>query len=744
MKQKIFLIIFIFLGGILTKADSQISNLIIPARYFVNHIKELNDLDNRLLLHNKAGIVGISGIGKTQLARMYAHKYQNKYNLIWFFDCNIDLSEQFVQLIKKINVTLELTGGAKLIEDVKSARSVVIDYLTSQQEWLLVFDNLKLDQNYKLQDIIDLKHNGNIILCSQDSTNLPYSIQLPYLSPNDSMSLVKSILNGSNSKLAEDLANIFKGYPLLIAQGAIFLSDNQYMDVVEYKKLIKKADNKAEAHIKIVLNYLPESSKDLLYKIAIINNHAISKNILENIVHDKSNLSEDIYNLKKFGLIMPIDDSDNMQIFEMHDMIKETVLEVIGNKVTKGNIGTIIDKLNTLTPKGVVNRYLVLTEDKALKSNLESLLDNAEKYGVDFCKVMELRKNLMSLYLNSLDYYNCQKMKEWLLEKKNKENIDLLIKTNKDKVTYSEYIADIGVYEDFAKTDYISSIKFLEEARDIVDKIQGYPEVKFTIFAQLAQIHAFCGNISIAEKNLRIVEELINNSTNVELDIGLYWFIKAKISLSKGDYKNAELAIEKNIEVESHLPQNSFTAPTYILQAEILNFLGQFQKAYNVSKRIYDQETENIKTEHEIHARILVQLSSAELGLGYLDQALINARKAVNIYMRNDGVDDYNQLSISHNTDLASALVVEGESLAALGEITESMKSYATAETIYYNRYRDNIKYMDNISYLYLKAALSSYNLPDKFWYTKFSTQLIEKFGANHFRSLELLKKCRS
>lgn len=716
-----------------------ISNFVIPAKYFTNHDKELEDLSNKLENYNKAAVVGISGIGKTQLVRMYAEKNHGQYKLIWFFDCNSDLSEQFLELIKKINHSEE----NKLLEDPKNAKNIVKDYLTSRKGWLLVFDNLRLNQNDQIKDIIDWEHNGHMIICSQDASGFTEVIQLPHLNLDNSKTLVKKVLKSPDTTLINELSEIFQGYPLWIVQGAMFLRENRYMKTSDYKDLLMKADNKPEMHIKLVLQQLPESSKNLMCKIAVLNNHLVSKNILENTLPNNKELSKDLYNLKRFGLIGVVGENDNQQIFEMHDMIKDTILGILELDTIKANITEIIDRLNLLTPKSVVNRYLVLTEDSTIRGSLEVLLANAESYNIDITKVIELRKNLMGLYLNSLDYYNCQKMADWLLAKKEDKDFIELIKADKDKVTYAEYIIDIGVYEDFAKTDYINATRFLEEARNVLDNISGYPEVKFTVYAQLAQIYAFGGDLVNSENKLNVIEQLISSHQNVEFDLGLYWFIRAKNYLSQGYYDKAKYAIEKNIEVESHLPQNTFTAPTYILQSEILNFMGLFSTAQQISKRIYDQETNSIKDEHEIHSRILTQLSRAELGLGKFDEALIYIDKAINILTKKDKITDSVELSNSHNTDLASALLVKAEILASMGNQLLSLEFYSMAETVFYNRYRNNMYNLDNVGYLYAMASEASCNLGEPFWYNKFSNKLIKQFGKNHPRTQQVLAKCQ-
>ena len=95
--------------------------------------------------------------------------------------------------------------------------------------------------------------------------------------------------------------------------------------------------------------------------------------------------------------------------------------------------------------RGEMSRYGFITSDATIKSNLEVLLDNAEKYNVDVYVVLELRKNLAGYYMSLLDYYNMEKMKNWLEDKKIAESLDSRKMTNPQKISYSWYLNDIGV-----------------------------------------------------------------------------------------------------------------------------------------------------------------------------------------------------------------------------------------------------------------------------------------------------------
>ncbi|MFU7502951.1 MAG: hypothetical protein ACE1S7_06060 [Candidatus Tisiphia sp.] len=129
-----------------TFAQEQVSNLITPVSYFVNHEQQLKIIKDNLSKYKQISLVGTSGIGKTQLSRMYGYENKNNYDLIWFFDCNLDLNEQFVKLAKQLN-TIKQTN---ISEEVALAKKEVISYLTSTNKWLLVFDNLKVNENKKV------------------------------------------------------------------------------------------------------------------------------------------------------------------------------------------------------------------------------------------------------------------------------------------------------------------------------------------------------------------------------------------------------------------------------------------------------------------------------------------------------------------------------------------------------------------------------------------------------------------
>ena len=188
--------------------------------------------------------------------------------------------------------------------------------------------------------------------------------------------------------------------------------------------------------------------------------------------------------------------------------------------------------------------------------------------------------------------------------------------TDTTKVNYAWYLTNIGIYEDFAKSQFVSALSYLSKANHVIKDIQGQAELKSTILFQIAQTQVFGGDVEAAEKNMVAADKVIRDYPSSDFDMGLYWFIKARIAFSQGNYKEALRCIDNNIEAEAHLPQDTFTAPTYIQKSEILNFMKEYNKSYEIIKRIQKQEISTGHADHEIHARILTQLSNAEFGLG--------------------------------------------------------------------------------------------------------------------------------
>jgi hypothetical protein len=224
-----------------TRAE-QISNLIMPVSYFVDHVKQLNLLKENLTKYRQASVIGVSGLGKTQVTRMYVHENKDYYEIIWFIDCNLDINEELLKLAKAINAVAK----TKLIseEDIFSVKKELLAYLSNKDHWLLVFDNLKINENQKIKEFIDWEHNGHVIFVSQDRDLLTNIVKMSRLERSDAIILAKNLLYNKDPQSVEFLAKAFDGYPILIVQGAQLLNVVAGLNMEEYKKQVNQSEDK--------------------------------------------------------------------------------------------------------------------------------------------------------------------------------------------------------------------------------------------------------------------------------------------------------------------------------------------------------------------------------------------------------------------------------------------------------------------------------------------------------------------
>lgn len=119
----------------------------------------------------------------------------------------------------------------------------------------------------------------------------------------------------------------FKGYPVLIVQGAQILNNVPGLDKEKYKYQIQKSTDKIDYNISLVIKQLSPSAEQLLNKIALFNNQSFSKDFICIITNNANNLDDNIFELSKFALITNIDASKDNPVFEMHDVIAQKILK---------------------------------------------------------------------------------------------------------------------------------------------------------------------------------------------------------------------------------------------------------------------------------------------------------------------------------------------------------------------------------------------------------------------------------
>ncbi|MDR0329293.1 MAG: tetratricopeptide repeat protein [Rickettsia sp.] len=713
-------------------AQEQVSNLITPVSYFVNHEQQLKILDEHLNKYRQASIVGTSGIGKTQLIRMYVYENKNNYDLIWFFDCNLDFNEQFVKLAQQLNIVKQ----TNISEEVALAKKEVISYLTTTNKWLLVFDNLKVGENKKVQDLIDWEHNGNVVFSSQDIELLPYVIEMSLFDKKTTIALVSDLLDNKDEHTIEFLIKSFEGYPILIVQSVQLLNKIKGLDQEEYKKKIYQSTDKIATNINMVIKELKPSVVELLNKIALLNNQSFSKQLLTAITDDPDTINDDIYQLSKFMLISNIDSNEDNPVFEMHDIISNKIMELNGdnNKIYLENIIAKLPKSKTTHLQ-----YAWMTANTIL-DNLTILLNNSEKYNIDLYAMLDLRFILSTVYINSHNFYKAKQMVDWFEQKDKNKEFKLHNMSEYQKYRYVKYLNAIAVYNALL-TNYEETISYSTRALNILDKLNEDDSfLKFTLISNIAGSQASLGNIEITEQYIRQMDQLGVNESSISTMCNL----KGYLSFLQGKYHEALDYYNQNIEfhIKNGTPPNSsYLTSSYLSKAVILNFLGRYQEAYDQIRQLYDIH-KSIQKGSYVFSRIYTQMAKSELGLGKIDKAFKHINKAMAIFSTNE-YKKAETVNYLQDLNLAKSYVVQGDILFAQNNIKQAIESYKQAFTIYHYLYKDKSKNIAQVSHLYNHGAKAACKSKDLYNYKFFGKPQINEFGIHHPNTVDMFEYCK-
>jgi tetratricopeptide (TPR) repeat protein len=200
----------------------------------------------RLLAGDRAVVQafqGMGGVGKTQLAIEYGHRFAGTYDLAWWLNC-----EQAGLIGDQVAALGAALGCVQPDEGVDASRAAVLAELRERGRWLLVFDNAK--------NPADVRPwlpggAGHVLITSRAHTwaQVAAPVEVDVLARAESAAILQGRVTGLTDTEANRLAAQLGDLPLAIAQAAGFMAETgipptEYLEILATRagQLLDQAD----------------------------------------------------------------------------------------------------------------------------------------------------------------------------------------------------------------------------------------------------------------------------------------------------------------------------------------------------------------------------------------------------------------------------------------------------------------------------------------------------------------------
>jgi tetratricopeptide (TPR) repeat protein len=176
-------------------------------------------------------LTGLGGVGKTQIAIEYAHRFANNYAAVWWIDAEVTnfIPDQLVALAVALAVVPSDAPSP-------SALPRLFHYLQGRDDWLIVFD-----QAAEQADLADSLPSGpgHVLVTSRNPNwqQLGTRIAIEPFGNAESTAFLRSLVPDVSDQDATQIGNRLGGLPLALAQAAGLLAETA-MRPAEYLRAL--------------------------------------------------------------------------------------------------------------------------------------------------------------------------------------------------------------------------------------------------------------------------------------------------------------------------------------------------------------------------------------------------------------------------------------------------------------------------------------------------------------------------
>ncbi|MFF4128359.1 tetratricopeptide repeat protein [Microbispora rosea] len=234
----------------------------VPARVFVGRDDQLAVLGEAL----RSGpgviaqaVVGLGGVGKSELALRYAHTRRADYELVWWVGADTveGIQARLAELCHALCVGVggRAANAARQAPEQEAAAWALAWLAGAPAQWLMIFDNVE-DIDH-LQPLLGRLTRGHVLVTTRRDVgweDLATVIRLDVLPRAAAVDLLAEVMGpaaAGDREALEELAGELDGLPLALKQAGAYIAHTPSITVAAYLELMRTAPARAlAAHVR--------------------------------------------------------------------------------------------------------------------------------------------------------------------------------------------------------------------------------------------------------------------------------------------------------------------------------------------------------------------------------------------------------------------------------------------------------------------------------------------------------------
>lgn len=716
--------------------------------------------DRRIL-----ALTGGAGFGKTQIAKKYAQKFADDYDLIWWFDTQQGIPSQFEKLVTALNTLLPKKDK---INPSTMSKEALVDAIKNilrlkPIKYLFIFDNA--EEYEKIAKFIPYAHQNfkkNILLTSRIVSIWPDRVDIGKFKRDESLHLIKAAMPKEKKDEMVRLAETLADYPLELTIALAFIKSHPTVTIDRYlamyakrtfqrgkgspSMLLDQYPNNSLASLEISLRYIEEESKDslqALFFMSLLNSKDIPETYIELwLKKTNSSLTADeaikhVYDQSLLGVSETTEFNVNkkskgkkdMFYLSIHDLTHQLINEMLTLEEKQELLDTATDVILEVFAGRSYEFIKKVIKEPIHLLHAKKLCENAQRIGYTSSKLLQLKVCIFEFLMGSLRDFEGGKVVMEDIENDRKRGLQL------EPYYEAHFKINKGFFESMYNANYDEAIRNMSEGLSILTSLKQYNEERLRAISNLAQYHALRGEINRAAEFINEGKTTFKKSNSEHYNC-FYLFNWSFVLNDQGKFEEAMDVLQK-VKIT---PQFSVDYPT--LYHAIL-----FQKLEILIKQQRFEEAEkNLEAYEEIIKKFYQERYKTYRGVGNIlyFKSLISLYKGTDthkiITYLSEAIKLYNESlrGDKKNRYQARTHLALGKAHALNKDYAEALKAYLFSEEIYDIILKE--KNIDDISELYTELATLGTKIKDEELTRKYLKKHIDTFGLSHPRTKDIFK----